>query len=116
MTFSGKKTIVDKREDASDLYSWGEGSKGRLGHGSDADCSIPQVVEALLGNDISLISCGPSHTAAVSVSGQLYTWGAGGSGRLGHGHERDRVTPLMVAGLRHLKVWPLCGLFFKKKN
>lgn len=51
---------------ASDMYTWGEGMKGKLGHGEDTEESQPGVVEALLGQDIRLIACGTQHTMAVS--------------------------------------------------
>lgn len=31
------------------LYSWGKGSKYRLGHGSEDDVGCPKLIEALMG-------------------------------------------------------------------
>ena len=31
------------------------------------------------------IACGGAHSAAITSSGELYTWGKGRYGRLGHG-------------------------------
>ena len=64
--FKGKKTIVQKREDSNDVYSWGQGVNGRLGHGDENDQLVPKVIEALLGKDVRGIDCGPSHSAAWS--------------------------------------------------
>lgn len=50
--------------DSNDVYSWGQGVNGRLGHGDENDQRIPKVIEALLGKDIRGIDCGPSHSAA----------------------------------------------------
>ena len=47
----------------------------------------PTLVSGLSGKDIVSISCGSSHSAAVSASGELYTWGQGNYGRLGHGND-----------------------------
>ena len=63
--------------DSSDVYTWGHGVNGRLGHGDEADHLVPKVVQTLLGKEIRGVSCGPSHTAAINVSGELFTWGAG---------------------------------------
>jgi len=78
------------------VYTWGEGANGRLGHGDETDHHSPKVVQALLGKEVKMIDCGLGHSACVTLSGEVYTWGAGGSGRLGHGHERDRFSPLQV--------------------
>ena len=44
------------------------------------------------------------------ASGEVYTWGAGSNGRLGHGHERDRFTPLLINGLKgKIVVQVACG-------
>ncbi len=45
----------------------------------------PTLVSALSGKNIIAISCGSSHSAAISAEGDLYTWGRGNYGRLGHG-------------------------------
>lgn len=39
------------------------------------------------------VACGFAYTAAVTASGELYTWGAGENGRLGLGDVADRHTP-----------------------
>lgn len=52
--------------DACDVYTWGKGTKGMLGHGEDAEEVSPRVVEALLGRDIRKIAVGTSHTVALS--------------------------------------------------
>lgn len=107
---SGNKAVVQRREDASDLYTWGEGGAGRLGHGDEENRLVPQVVEALLGKDMRVVACGTAHSAALTPEGRLFTWGRGASGRLGQGHERSRVTPLMVGALRDCVLTGLaCG-------
>ena len=41
-----------QREENSDVYSWGHGLNGRLGHGDEHDILTPKVVEALLGKGV----------------------------------------------------------------
>ncbi|KJE88632.1 hypothetical protein, variant 2 [Capsaspora owczarzaki ATCC 30864] len=101
------QVVIDKgstrvliREDASDVYTWGEGTRGMLGHGEEDPEASPRVVEALLGHDIKMLCLGSGHTMALAVSGEVYSWGLGLGGRLGQGRERDRFTPLRLAGLR----------------
>ncbi len=45
----------------------------------------PALVEGLSGKGVVRVATGGSHSAAVTTSGQLFTWGKGSYGRLGHG-------------------------------
>lgn len=58
-------TIIVK-EDACDLYLWGGGTRGKLGHKEDEKEMCPRVVEALLGRNITMVACGMAHTMALS--------------------------------------------------
>ncbi|KAB2001996.1 hypothetical protein ES319_D11G035200v1 [Gossypium barbadense] len=82
------------------IFSWGEGRGGRLGHGVEADVSQPRLIGALNGSAIGLVACGEFHTCAVTLSGDLYTWGDGchNLGLLGHGTEVSKWIPKMVRG------------------
>ncbi|XP_059611056.1 uncharacterized protein LOC132257957 [Phlebotomus argentipes] len=66
-----------------DVYSWGNGLRGQLGHGSLENHTKPELIEALSGIKILDISAGGWHSAAVSAFGDLYTWGWNVSGQLG---------------------------------
>ena len=93
-----------------DVFSWGEGDDGKLGHDNKNSCDRPRVVEALRGKDISDISCGGAHSAAITSSGELYTWGKGRYGRLGHGDSDDQTKPKLVeALLGHRVIDVACG-------
>ncbi|KAG6494444.1 hypothetical protein ZIOFF_049470 [Zingiber officinale] len=83
-----------------EIYSWGKESGGRLGHGVDADVSQPKLIDALATTNIELVACGEHHTCAVTLSGDLYTWGDGKSalGLLGHGNEMTHWIPKRVSG------------------
>lgn len=58
---------------------------GKLGHGNEAGCSTPRRVEGLVGLTVSKIACGSRHTAVVTNTGALYTWGDKENGVAGHG-------------------------------
>ncbi|KAK3011777.1 hypothetical protein RJ639_012560, partial [Escallonia herrerae] len=83
-----------------EIFSWGEGSGGRLGHGVEADVNNPKLINALSGLHIKSVTCGENHTCAVTVSGDLYTWGDGinNFGLLGHGTELSYWTPKKIVG------------------
>ncbi|KAI3454653.1 hypothetical protein Pfo_011316 [Paulownia fortunei] len=82
------------------VFSWGGGSGGKLGHGLEADISNPKLIDALTGLNIVSIGCGEYHTCAVTLTGDLYTWGDGihNFGLLGHGTELSYWTPRKVRG------------------
>ena len=57
-----------------EIYTWGIGTDGRLGHGSEMDESSPRVVEALLSLRVTSIAAGGAHTVAVTMGPR--EWGA----------------------------------------
>ncbi|PIN00741.1 putative protein, contains RCC1 domain [Handroanthus impetiginosus] len=83
-----------------EVFSWGDGSGGKLGHGLEADFSTPKPIEGLSGLNIVSVGCGEYHCCAVTLAGELYTWGDGihNSGLLGHGNELSYWTPRKVRG------------------
>ena len=54
------------KESACDLYTWGGGGRGRLGHKDDDKELLPRVVESLLGRNITMVACGGAHTVTLS--------------------------------------------------
>lgn len=73
------------------VYTWGEGSFGRLGLGKGdrstarMSASHPTKIVALGTVKARRLSCGFSHSAIVSQSGQVLIWGSAVSGKLGIG-------------------------------
>lgn len=98
-----------------EVFSWGEEAGGRLGHGVEVDVSQPKLIDTLSGTNIELVACGEYHTCAVTLSGDLYTWGDGthSSSLLGHGSEISHWIPKKVSGnLEGLHVsYISCGLW-----
>ncbi|XP_055833560.1 PH, RCC1 and FYVE domains-containing protein 1 isoform X2 [Solanum dulcamara] len=81
-----------------EIFSWGEESGGRLGHGIDSDVLHPKLIDSLSHSNIELVACGENHTCAVTLSGDLYTWGDSDFGLLGHGNEVSHWVPKRVNG------------------
>ncbi|KAJ4847218.1 hypothetical protein Tsubulata_008467, partial [Turnera subulata] len=95
---------------AGQLFTFGEGTFGVLGHGDRKSVSKPREVESLKGLRTVRAACGVWHTAAVvevmvgsststNCSGKLFTRGDGDKGRLGHGDKEARLVPTCVAAL-----------------
>ncbi|XP_055695916.1 probable E3 ubiquitin-protein ligase HERC2 [Lutzomyia longipalpis] len=92
------------------VFSFGEGEDGKLGHGNRMTLDKPKLIEALRSKRIRDVACGSSHSAAISSSGELYTWGLGEYGRLGHGDNSTQLKPKLVAALLgHRVVQVACG-------
>lgn len=95
------------------IYSWGDGAGGRLGHGVEADVCHPKLIDAFSGFNVELVACSEYHSCAVTLSGDLYTWGDGihNLGLLGHGSEASHCIPKKVSGqLEGLRVTSVsCG-------
>ncbi|KAJ0716829.1 putative chromatin regulator PHD family [Helianthus annuus] len=81
-----------------EIFSWGEELGGRIGHGIESDVLHPKLIDSLSATNIELIACGEYHTCAVTLSGDLYTWGEGHFGILGHGNEVSHWVPKRVNG------------------
>jgi alpha-tubulin suppressor-like RCC1 family protein len=82
------------------LWAWGKGSSGQLGLGDNRDRHVPQGVRGPFREcKVCMVACGHYHTAAMAQGG-LWTWGAGGFGRLGHNDECDRLVPERVGADR----------------
>lgn len=60
------------------------------------NCDKPRLIEALKSKRIRDIACGSSHSAAITSSGELYSWGLGEYGRLGHGDNTTQLRPKLV--------------------
>ena len=66
------KTRVVLKESNLDLYMWGSGGRGRLGHKDDESENTPRIVESFLGHNIIMLACGSAHTMALSGKLMLY--------------------------------------------
>ncbi|CAM6118309.1 unnamed protein product [Calypogeia fissa] len=83
--------------DDGQMLTWGHGGHGQLGHGSLQNGRVPSVVEALANERVVSISCGSSWTAAITESGELYTWGKNRDSQLGVPSLKDtQMTPILV--------------------
>lgn len=83
------------------VMSFGTGQYGALGHGFSAgkqlpDALRPRYIEALAGIRCTNVSAGELHSAATTADGDVYTWGDGFCGQLGHGDKTPMPAPVQV--------------------
>ena len=106
--------------ESGQIYCWGGAMQGKLGLGEIADeiemyCPTHTLMKFPVSSRLRFrqISCGNSHTAAITIKGDLYVWGCGDSGRLGLGsnfstrHTPQLVKVLKTAGVKAAEV--SCG-------
>lgn len=88
--------------DNGDLYSFGYGANYCLGHDDSASEWQPRRVALDENCFLTSVAAADEHSVAIDSQGQVYTWGKGYCGCLGHGDETDVREPKVVAGLRNV--------------
>jgi len=103
---------------AGEVFTWGDGGQGQLGHadinwdfidaddhivsedGVDIGSDAPRLIvsEAMYGSTAVQVAAGGSHTAIVTGEGELWTFGIGSSGQLGHSDTLEKRVPTCVQG------------------
>lgn len=81
---------------------WGLGHGPLAAHGRAAGGAVlhrPRPLDALANIRARSVDCGLAHMACVTESGEVYTWGRGMHGQLGHKGTNDRLLPTQVVGL-----------------
>ena len=88
------------------VWSWGEGqATGMKGLGcmsGHVGASVPCIVHGR-GIDEAMVvqvAAGKHHSMALTAEGDLYTWGQGDRGELGHGGRESLVEPRVVDGIK----------------
>ena len=82
-----------------EVFMFGRGEYGRLGLADRTGSSKlrPVRVKSVLeGYRVVQVSCGGSHTLAVTHDGKAWSWGRGSFGRLGTKTEKDAYAPVEV--------------------
>ena len=90
---------------SGELYACGTDYQGCLGLGEDTtlldedqSVYVPVKIPFFERNSLRVvkISCGELHSIALTDTNQVFSWGCGEYGRLGHGDEDERHEPTEV--------------------
>ncbi|CAA6669861.1 unnamed protein product [Spirodela intermedia] len=81
------------------LWMWGKGDGGRLGLGNEVSVFQPTLNPNL--GDIRSVALGGLHSTALLRCGDIFTWGYGGFGALGHSVYSRELLPRRVIGPWH---------------
>jgi alpha-tubulin suppressor-like RCC1 family protein len=81
------------------VFSWGSNSYGQLvlGCSRGFDC-LPQKVAVLSGIKVYCVAAADDANCVVTSAGELFTWGSGQFGLLGHVDSAAQSAPRRVAG------------------
>ncbi|KAL4238144.1 hypothetical protein ACF0H5_002856 [Mactra antiquata] len=92
----GQYHSVALTEDAN-VYSWGWGVHGQLGHGDTEEMLIPKLVSSLTNMSIVKVATGYCHTLALNSQGEVYSFGCGFFGQLGLGTSSKHTLPVKIS-------------------
>ena len=71
------------------VFSWGTGYLGQLGLGDDISWDSPRMIRQLdpkkLGDTVTRVVCGGSHSGVLTEGGKIYMWGLNRNGQTGTG-------------------------------
>ena len=84
-----------------DVYSFGWGHHGQLGHGDTSNQLTPKKITAL--SNVKQISAGYTHSLVLLENGDVYSFGSGFDGQLGHGNTSRQFTPKRITALSNVK-------------
>jgi alpha-tubulin suppressor-like RCC1 family protein len=76
--------------------AWGCNLQNQCGIPGAVHVSAPTTVHALLGVHIVEVAAGLNHTLARSASGDVYSWGVGDCGQLGHSKACYESSPRLL--------------------
>uniref|UniRef100_A0A8C1Q3X4 HECT and RLD domain containing E3 ubiquitin protein ligase 3 n=1 Tax=Cyprinus carpio TaxID=7962 RepID=A0A8C1Q3X4_CYPCA len=99
------------------LFTFGNGSRGQLGHDSTRNEPLPRRVMELMGTEVSQIACGRHHTLAfVPSTGLVYAFGCNTQGQLGTGLRGNAKSPLPVGNIQPLCIGNTHTSMFTRSN
>lgn len=78
----------------TEVWTWGKGKEGQLGHGDVLPRLQPLCVKCLDGKEVIHLEAGGSHSLALTAKSQVYSWGSNACGQLGHSDSPTTVPRL----------------------
>jgi alpha-tubulin suppressor-like RCC1 family protein len=85
-----------------EIWSFGSGEDGKLGHGGTGNETVPWLIEALNHVVVKQVAAGGYHSMVLTRDGDVFTWGWGYYGQLGHGNRGSQLVPKRVESLTNV--------------
>lgn len=92
-----------------DVWSWGEGLAGQLGHGVLDNEYYPKPIEELIGFRFIDIAAGGQHSVCITKNEEVVVWGRNQAGQLGIEDKKDRPVPTVLINFKASQV--KCGIW-----
>ncbi|XP_028971904.2 alsin [Esox lucius] len=109
-------TMTRKKEEVAEslpslnteVWTWGRGQEGQLGHGDQLPRLQPLCIKTLNGEEVVKVAAGTHHSLAVTAQCQVFSWGSNRSGQLGHMNSPSTL-PQQVKMSEGLRVWDVAA-------
>ncbi|XP_031414211.1 alsin isoform X2 [Clupea harengus] len=88
----------------TEVWSWGRGQEGQLGHGDLQSGLQPLCIKWLSSKEVVRIAAGAHHSLALTAQSQVFSWGSNSSGQLGH-MESPSTIPRLAKLSEGIRVW-----------
>ncbi|OWZ24391.1 Regulator of chromosome condensation (RCC1) [Phytophthora megakarya] len=104
MASSAKLDIAVNAVTVNNLFSWGRGNFGVLGHGDTESSTVPRLLKIFNSMRVIGVSAGLHHVLVLTELDGVYAFGDGSNGKLGLGDANARVSPARISSLDGLNV------------
>uniref|UniRef100_UPI0037E8EF96 alsin n=1 Tax=Semicossyphus pulcher TaxID=241346 RepID=UPI0037E8EF96 len=88
----------------TEVWSWGHGEHGQLGHGDSLARLQPLCIKSLNNREVVRVAAGAHHSLAVTAQSQVFSWGSNSCGQLGH-MESPSTVPRLAKMSEGIRVW-----------
>ncbi|XP_038138040.1 alsin isoform X2 [Cyprinodon tularosa] len=88
----------------TEVWSWGHGEHGELGHGDNLARLQPLCIKSLNKKEVIRVAAGAHHSIALTAQSQVYSWGSNICGQLGH-METPSTVPRLAKLSEGIRVW-----------
>ncbi|MGH0117624.1 UNVERIFIED_CONTAM: hypothetical protein FKN15_041816 [Acipenser sinensis] len=92
----------------TEVWSWGRGKEGQLGHGDILPRLQPLCIKSLSSKEVIQVASGAHHSLALTAQSQVFSWGSNNSGQLGH-MELPSTVPRLAKMSEGIRVWDIAA-------
>ncbi|XP_028835447.1 alsin isoform X2 [Denticeps clupeoides] len=92
----------------TEVWSWGRGQEGQLGHGDVLPRLQPLCIKSLNNKEVLRVAAGSRHSLALTAQSQVFSWGSNSSGQLGH-MESPSTVPRLAKMSEGIRVWDVAA-------
>ncbi|XP_059183819.1 alsin isoform X2 [Centropristis striata] len=90
----------------TEVWSWGHGEQGQLGHGDNLARLQPLCIKSLNNKEVVRVAAGAHHSLALTSQSQVFSWGSNSSGQLGH-MESPSTIPRLAKLSEGIRAWDI---------